>query len=74
MSKIVFQKGNGLKKDLENFWWQKKKNPENRNKQTKKPPLIVFPSPNNSARSLVSVKQIRLTVKQLCLAFGNGSW
>lgn len=33
MLKIVFQKGNGLKKHLEKFWWQKKRN------------LIAFPSP-----------------------------
>lgn len=61
MLKIVFQKGNGLKKHLEKFWWQKIN-------------LIASPSPTGSARSLVLMKQTRLTVERLCLAFGNGGW
>lgn len=69
MLKIVFffQKGNGLKKHLEKFWWQKQ------NKTKKHLIASPFPAPTDSERSLVLIKQTWLTVKRLCLAFGNGS-
>lgn len=45
MSKIVFQKGNGLKKDLENFWWQKKEKPRKPKQTNKKTTPDCIPLP-----------------------------
>lgn len=62
-----FRKAMVSRNILKNFGGKKTQKPKN------KPDCIPLP-PTDSERSLVLIKQTRLTVKRLCLAFGNGSW
>lgn len=63
-----FRKAMVSRNILKNFGGKKK------NKNQKHLIASPFPAPTDSERSLVLIKQTWLTVKRLCLAFGNGSW
>lgn len=72
MLKIVFfRKAMVTRNILKNFGGKKN---QNKTKQNKHLIASPFPAPTDSERSLVLIKQTWLTVKRLCLAFGNGSW